>query len=138
MEQSDLKGKWELISWTHKSIKDNVIHFPFGMRPKGHMEFSENKFMSFAHKNFKAMESSVKINSPLYDVAVSEISTSGSYELMGNKIMLHYEESSMPSLIQQNRERAIWFDGHQTMVISGNMMVEGQEYSTHATFIRVV
>jgi len=138
MQQSELMGKWELVSWTHKSIKDKTIHFPFGVRPKGVMEFTENEFMSFARKHFRAIESNTKTHSPLYNEDVLELSISGTYELIDNNIIFHYKECSIPQLKQEKRERHIWFDDHQTMIISGQSTIEGEDYSIKATLIRVV
>ncbi len=140
MEQSDLVGEWELVTWTHLSKEDKQLFFPFGKRPMGYMKFTKDSFLSHATKNSERVESAIKLKCSLYNAGVTELSLSGTYELdsVNNSITFCYEESSIAILVSQKRQRKIWFDGHETLMFSSERVLDGKVYSIKATFIRAI
>lgn len=136
MKQADLIGQWRIVSWTHKSKADGEIFFPFGQNPEGHITFTDKTFLCVANKNTQSTESLPKLNSPFYQDETTTVSVSGQYELEDLSIIFHYEECSEPTLTGQSSERNIWFDEHQTFILSGDKMIDGQMYSIRGTFVK--
>lgn len=133
-------GKWNLVSWTRQCIEDGSISYPFGLFPKGSLEFTNNQVMVIAQKDNQTMDSVPTLNDNLSDSAIQEFSYKASYQCNQNELLIQYLECSDPSKVGAERLAQYWFDGQVTLVLHAKTPIEinGKQYRPSATFVKMV
>lgn len=135
MNTSALAGKWVLVSWTNKS--NNKIYYPFGKHPEGWLKLTNNEFVALTQKDTSSIEKGEQLNTPFYNDNVLEFSSSGTYKLKDDEIILEYKESSVAELNHTQRTRKYNFDGHRTLIIWGDKTIGNEICSVSGTYLKV-
>lgn len=134
MLPSMLVGKWTLLSWTNKF--QNQLHYPFGERPSGWVEFSDGQFISYVKKDLSHKHGQLRLSTPFYDEQTMEFSASGIYKLDSDEITLQYLEASLPQFTNQKTTRTLHFDNHRTLILSGIKSINEGICSVSATYVK--
>ena len=140
MSTNPFVGTWQLISNETKDASGEVSH-PFGKDATGYLIYNQDGYMaltimganrgSFASADIRA--GSLEDKQAAFD---SYLTYCGTYEVKGDKVVHHVEQSLFPNWSGADQERFFQFSGDQLVLRTPPMAVGGEERTLYITWQR--